>query len=90
MLLCGVIVAGIRQCRYTLAPLFVLAGFPAETAMTLSAERMRSRVGAYVNFLGGEATRLLACLLIVPALWLLPSFRQRRLVLLSEWMQPTE
>lgn len=89
-LVCGIVIAAVWQCRYALAPLFILDGFSAEAAMALSARRMRSRIGAYINFLGGELPRLLACVLVIPAVWLLPTFRRRRLAVLTEWMQPTE
>lgn len=84
----GVLISCIWQCRYTLAPLFILEGNRAETAMALSARCMRRRVGKYVNFIGGELPTLMLCLLIVPTVWIIPRFRRRRLVLLSEWMQP--
>lgn len=83
---CGVIAATVWQCRYVLAPFFVLRGYPAAAAMALSARAMRRKIGAYVNFLGGESAALLSCLLIVPAIWVLPSFGRRRTDLLLSWM----
>lgn len=87
-LLIGLTVAAIRQCRYVLAPLFLLRGYPAAAAMALSARAMRGHIGEYVNFLGGEAPRLCLCLLLLPAVWIVPAFRRRRAALLLTWMPP--
>ncbi len=87
-LLIGLAAVAVCQCRYVLAPLYILRGYPAGAAMALSAQTMRRRVGVYVNFLGGEAPRLLLCLLIVPAAWIVPAFRQRRAALLLTLILP--
>ena len=85
-LLGGVIAATVWQCRYVLAPLFILQGYSASAAMALSAHAMHRRVGAYINFLGGELPALFSCLLLVPAVWVVPSFGRRRTALLLSWM----
>lgn len=90
LLLFGILAGCVWQCRYTLAPLFILDGARSETAMALSARCMRHRVGEYVNFLGNQLPRLLLCGLAIPAIWILPSFRQQRLALLYQWMQPVK
>lgn len=85
----GVIAVAVWQCRFALAPLYLLDGLSAEQAAAESARRMRAHTVDYINFLGGEAPRLLACVFLVPAIWLLPDFRLRRTELLLSWMQPT-
>ncbi len=87
-LLVGVVCAAVWQCRYVLAPLYILRGIPAGAAMALSAQRMRRRIGTYVNFIGEEAPRLLWCLLLIPAAWVVPAFRRRRAALLLSLMSP--
>ena len=87
-LLIGVSVAAIHQCRYRLAPLFLLRDCPAGAAMALSARAMRGHRGEYINFLGGELPRLCACLLLIPAVWLVPAFRRRQTALFLSWMPP--
>ncbi len=87
-LLIGAVCAAVWQCRYALAPLYILRGCPAGAAMALSAKRMRRRIGLYVNFLGEEAPHLLLCLLIIPAVWIVPVFRRRRAALLLSLMPP--
>ena len=87
-LLGGVIAATVWQCRYVLAPLFVLRGYSAGAAMALSAHTMRRRIGTYINFLGGELPTLLSCLLFIPAVRIIPSFALRRTNLLIGWMPP--
>lgn len=87
-LLGGLTVAAIRQCRFCLAPLFLLRGYPATAAMALSARAMRGHIGDYINFLGGEFPRLCLCLMLIPAVWIVPAFRRRRTALLLTWMPP--
>lgn len=87
-LLVGVTVAAIWQCRFCLAPLFLLRGVPAAAAMALSARAMRGHLGAYVNFLGGELPRLIPCILLIPAVWRVPAFRRRRAAMLLSLMPP--
>ncbi len=85
-LLVGVTVVWIWQTRYILAPYYILRGDTAATALALSARQMRGRRGDYLNFLGGEAARLLLCLVPPCALWVLPAFRRRRTALLLGWI----
>ncbi len=87
-LILGVLAAAILQCRYTLAPLFLLRDCPAGATMALSARTMRGRIGEYINFLGSELPRLCLCLLIVPIVWVIPAFQRRRIALLLSWMPP--
>lgn len=76
--LLGVAAVAVWQCRYVLAPLLVLRGCPAGAAMGLSAQAMRHHTGEYLNLLGGWALPLLSCLLVVPAVWVLPRFGAAR------------
>lgn len=85
----GLVIVSVWQCRYALAPLYLLDGLPAEAAMAASARHMRAHAADYINFLGGEAPRLVACIFLIPAIWLLPNFRLRRTALLLDWMQPS-
>lgn len=87
-LLVGVTVAAIWQCRFCLAPLFLLRGVPAAAAMALSARAMRGHLGEYVDFLGSELPRLTLCLLLIPAAWRVPAFRRRRAAMLLSLMPP--
>ncbi len=87
-LLVGVTAAAIWQCRFCLAPLFLLRGAPAAAAMALSARAMRGHLGEYINFLGGELPRLVSCLLLIPAAWRVPAFRRRRAAWLLSLMPP--
>ncbi len=87
-LLVGLVCAAVWQCRYALAPLYILRGCPAGAAMALSAQRMRRRIGTYVNFIGEEAPRLMWCLLLVPTAWIVPAFRRRRAAILLSLMSP--
>lgn len=87
-LLGGVGIAAIRQCRYALAPFLILRGCPAGAVMALSAHAMRGHLSEYINFLGGELPRLCLCLLIIPAVWILPDFRRRQAALLLSWIPP--
>ncbi len=66
------------QCRYAPAPLLLLRGYPAGAAMQLAALAMRHHVGDYVNFLGSWALPLASCLLVVPAIQVLPRFHEAR------------
>ncbi len=84
-LLGGLAVAVLWQARYALAPVYLLRGYPAGAAIALSVKAMRRHTGDYINFLGGEASRLLPCLLLIPAVWLLPAFRRRHTALLLSW-----
>jgi hypothetical protein len=88
-LLGGIIAAAVWQCRYVLTPLFILRGYSAGAAMALSAHAMRRHIGAYINFLGGELPALLSCLLLIPAVRVIPTFALRRTALLLDWM-PSE
>lgn len=87
-LLGGLTVAALWQCRYTLAPFFLLRGAPAAASMALSARAMRGHLGEYVNFLGAELPQLIPCLLLIPAVWIVPAFRRRRTALLLSFMPP--
>ncbi len=87
-LLLGLIAVAVWQCRYALAPLYILRGYPAAAAMALSPRAMRGHGGDYVNFLGGELPRLCLCLLVIPAAWVVPAFRRRRAALLISFMPP--
>ena len=84
----GLVAVAVWQCRYALAPFFLLRGAPAGAAMALSPRAMRGHVGEYVNFLGGELPRLCLCLLLIPAVWVVPAFRRRRTALLLSFMPP--
>ncbi len=84
----GVVVAAIWQCRYALAPLFVLRGEPSAAAMALSARAMRGHITEYINFLGGELVALLPCLLLFPIVRRVPIFRQRRTAFLLHLLPP--
>ncbi len=77
-LLVGVVGACVWLCRYALAPYYILNGESADTAMALSVRTMRGRRCSYINDTGSDWTRLLPCLLIVPTLWALPTYRYRR------------
>jgi hypothetical protein len=88
-LLGGIIAVAVWQCRYALAPLYLLRGYPAAAAMALSPRAMRGHLREYVNFLGGELPRLCLCVLLVPAIWIIPAFRRRRIALLLSFM-PSE
>ena len=48
---------------------------------------MRTHWKAYLDFLGDWAGALLPCLLLFPAIWLLPRFRCARTALLLRWRQ---
>lgn len=86
LLLVGITVASLWQCRYALAPLFVLRGTPSAAAMAFSARTMRKHLGKYINFLGAEIPRLLPCLLLIPAAWCVPAFRRRHTMMLLSFM----
>ncbi len=86
-LLVGIVSAALWQCRYVLAPFYVLAGEAPDTAMALSVRAMRGNRCTYINFLGNEWPRLLLCLLLIPSLWILPSFHRRRTALLTSWIK---
>lgn len=87
-LVVGIVLTAIWQCRYALAPLFLLRGIPASAAMALSARAMRRHLGEYINFLGNELPHLIPCILLIPAAWRVPAFRRRRAALLLGWMPP--
>ncbi len=87
-LLVGLTATTIWQCRFCLAPLFLLRGEPAAAALALSARTMRGHLGEYINFLGDELLRLIPCLLLIPAVWIVPAFRRRRAALLLSLMPP--
>ena len=89
VLLGGIVAVAVWQCRYALAPLYLLRGYPAAAAMALSPRAMRGHLREYVNFLGGELPRLCLCVLLVPAIWIIPAFRRRRIALLLSFM-PSE
>lgn len=81
-LLLGVGVALWWLCRYVAAPLLILDGYPAVAAMQLSAIAMRRRRRAYINLLGEQLWRLIASLAIIPAPWVLPTYRMQRIAML--------
>ncbi len=89
-LLTGTVGAALWQCRYVLAPFYLLTGEAPDAAMALSARTMRGKRCAYINFIGSELPRLLLCLLVIPALWVVPAFRRRRYTLLLSWVKPTQ
>lgn len=72
-------------CRYAAAPVFLLEGSGGNEALRRSARLMRTHWKAYLNFLGDWVGELLPCLLLVPAVWLLPRFRRARTALLLRW-----
>lgn len=71
-------------CRYAAAPLLILDGYPAVAAMQLSAVAMRRRRRDYINLLGEHLWRTILSLAVVPAPWVLPPYRMRRIALLRE------
>lgn len=75
------------QCRYAAAPLLILQGHSAGAAMQLSLRVMRRRLTAYINFLGEWFLPLAACLLLLPAIWILPQFRAAHWSLLQSWTE---
>ncbi len=85
-LLGGAITAAVWQCRYILAPYYVLDDYPADAAMALSVKAMRGHIADYLTFLAGEIPRLLLCVAIIPAVWIIPTFRRRHTALLVGWM----
>ena len=74
-------------CRYAAAPVFLLEGSGGGEALRRSARLMRTHWKAYLDFLGDWAGALLPCLLLFPAIWLLPRFRCARTALLLRWRQ---
>lgn len=76
--LLGAVAVAVWQCRYAVAPLLVLQGCPAGAAMGFSAQAMRRHIGEYLNLLGSWALPLASCLLVVPAVWVLPRFGAAR------------
>ncbi len=82
----GLLGAVVWQSRYVLAPYYVLDGYPAAAALSLSVKRMRRHSGEYINFLGAEAPRLFLCLALIPAVWCLPAFRRRQTALVVKWL----
>lgn len=90
LFLAGTVAAVLWQCRYAMTPLFLLEGYPAAAAMQLSVRAMRRRIPAYIDFWGENAGRLLSCLLIVPAIWALPTVHRRHAALLLSWREQTD
>lgn len=80
-------------CRYAAAPLLILDGYPAVAAMQLSAIAMRHRKRDYINLLGEHLWRGIVSLAVIPAPWVLPPYRMRRIALLraaiaDTWFSP--
>lgn len=82
----GLIGAAVWQCRYAPAPLLILQGYPAGAAMQMAARAMRRHVGEYLNFLSRWVVPMASCLLLVPAVWVLPRFRRARTAELARWL----
>lgn len=83
----GMLVFFLWQCRYAPAPLLVLRKYPGGAALQLAARSMRGRVGTYVNFCGRWALPLLSCVLLVPAIWVIPRFHAARCAVLTACLQ---
>lgn len=71
-------------CRYAAAPLLILDGYPTLAAMQLSAVAMRRRKRDYINLLGEHLWRVIASIAVIPAPWVLPTYRMRRIATLRE------
>ena len=81
-LLTGVTGVLLWQSRYALTPVLLAEGWPAGAAMQLSARVMGRYRGTYLNFWGGQLSRLAGCALLLPIPWLLPRLRRDHAALL--------
>ncbi len=83
-LMLGIGIALWWLCRYAAAPLFILDGYPAVAAMQLSAVAMRRRKRDYINLLGEHLWRAIVSVAVIPAPWVLPPYRMRRIAWLRD------
>ncbi len=82
----GMLIVCVWQCRYALIPYYILSGESVSAAPALSIRTMHARRAQYINFLGAWFWRLLACLAIIPAAWIIPAFRRQHTALLLSWL----
>ena len=74
LLLAGLVFL-VWQCRYAMAPLFLLEGYPASAALSLSARAMRGGAGDWLRFWWEQGRRALLSLLPPFSLWHFPRLR---------------